>query len=153
MKPDAVLLDTDVFSFLGTENHKIGKLYRKHIRNKRVAISFVTVGEVLAGAKKANWPAARMATLTTRLRGVVVVPFDLRVCEKYAELVLLKTPDGTDRVLQANDRWIAACALTHGLPLVTHNRRHFDDIPGLTVITETPPLGSARVVALPLAPE
>ena len=55
---EAVLLDTDVFSFLGKEDHKIGALYRKHVRNKRVAISFVTVGEVLSGAKKGNWSPA-----------------------------------------------------------------------------------------------
>ena len=35
------------------------------------------------------------------------------------------------------DAWIAATALRHGLPLVTHNRRHFESIPALRVISES----------------
>ena len=32
--------------------------------------------------------------------------------------------------------WIAATALRHGIPIVTHNRQHFEGISGLTVISE-----------------
>jgi tRNA(fMet)-specific endonuclease VapC len=35
----------------------------------------------------------------------------------------------------ANDTWIAATALSHSLPLVTRNARHFQRIPGLTVLS------------------
>jgi predicted nucleic acid-binding protein len=42
------------------------------------------------------------------------------------------------RSTQHNDLWIAATALRHGLPLVTHNRRDFVDIPDLIVISEVP---------------
>jgi predicted nucleic acid-binding protein len=38
----------------------------------------------------------------------------------------------------ANDLWIAACAKRHALRLVTNNRRHFDFIPGLQIISEAP---------------
>jgi predicted nucleic acid-binding protein len=34
------------------------------------------------------------------------------------------------------DAWIAATALRHGLRLVTHNRRHFEGITGLRIISE-----------------
>jgi tRNA(fMet)-specific endonuclease VapC len=34
------------------------------------------------------------------------------------------------------DAWAAAVALRHGLPLVTHNRKHFEPVPGLTIISE-----------------
>ena len=40
------------------------------------------------------------------------------------------------RPIAEADAWVAAVALRHGLPLVTHNRKHFDGIPGLTVISE-----------------
>jgi tRNA(fMet)-specific endonuclease VapC len=33
----------------------------------------------------------------------------------------------------ANDLWIAATALAHGLPLVTRNRAHYERVPGLDV--------------------
>jgi predicted nucleic acid-binding protein len=35
------------------------------------------------------------------------------------------------------DAWVAAVALRHGMPLVTHNRKHFEDIPDLTLISES----------------
>jgi predicted nucleic acid-binding protein len=36
------------------------------------------------------------------------------------------------------DAWIAATALVFDIPLVTHNRRHFDFIENLTLISENP---------------
>ena len=38
--------------------------------------------------------------------------------------------------INAGDAWIAATALRHDLPLVTHNRSDFEHIPGLAVISE-----------------
>ena len=35
------------------------------------------------------------------------------------------------------DAWVADVAIRHNMPLVTHNRKHFDGIPGLTVISES----------------
>jgi tRNA(fMet)-specific endonuclease VapC len=34
----------------------------------------------------------------------------------------------------ANDLWIAAVAIVHGLPLVTRNHAHFQRVPGLDVM-------------------
>jgi len=51
---DAVLLDTDVFSFL-MRNDSRGNAYKRHIKNKTVSVSFVTVGELYYGAEKRNW--------------------------------------------------------------------------------------------------
>jgi predicted nucleic acid-binding protein len=41
-------------------------------------------------------------------------------------------------VIAPNDLWIAACALRHSLTLITNNRKHFCDIPGLSIISEAP---------------
>jgi predicted nucleic acid-binding protein len=153
LRIDAVLLDTDVFSYLLKGNDPRAEPYLQHVRNKTVAISFVTVGELLYGAQKRGWAEAKKAELQIRLRSVVIVPFDLLVCEEYARLSCLKTAEGSDRTIDANDRWIAACAIRHGLPLVTNNRRHFADIPGLTIISEAPAPRRPVEVPLPLAPE
>lgn len=134
--PSAVLLDTDVFSYTGRKGHSVGGLYLRHLRDRVLALTFVTVGEALSGARGRGWSEARLAELHARFRRFVVVPFDLQVCEQYAELGGLKTAQGSNRVIHANDRWIAACALRHGLPLVTHNRRHVEGIPGLVLISE-----------------
>lgn len=42
------------------------------------------------------------------------------------------------RPVGAADAWIAATAMLHERPLVTHNREHFSSIDGLRVITEAP---------------
>jgi len=34
------------------------------------------------------------------------------------------------------DAWIAACALRYEVMLVTHNPKHFVEIPGLSLLTE-----------------
>ena len=123
---DAVLLDTDVFSYLLKRGDARGDPYRPHVRDKTVAISFVTVGELFYGAEKKGWGQAKRQALEERLRAVVIVPFDLDVCREYAILSNLKTPDGVQRSIAANDRWIAASAIRHGLPLISNNRRHFE---------------------------
>lgn len=38
--------------------------------------------------------------------------------------------------ISAADAWIAATALLYGVPLVTHNRKDFEGIDGLVVISE-----------------
>jgi tRNA(fMet)-specific endonuclease VapC len=115
---DAVLLDTDVFSYL-LKGDTRADLYKPHIRDKTPAISFITVGELYYWAEKRRWGAEKRANLETKLRSVVIVPFDLQVCQAYAVVCALKTPSGLDRNIAANDRWIAACAIRHGLPRTT----------------------------------
>jgi hypothetical protein len=42
------------------------------------------------------------------------------------------------RVVADNDLWIASCAVRHKLPLISNNRKHFQAIPELTLISEAP---------------
>ncbi len=42
------------------------------------------------------------------------------------------------RVHAAQDAWVAACALRHGYPLITHNAVDYAGVSGLTMISETP---------------
>ncbi|HUT37436.1 MAG TPA: PIN domain-containing protein [Planctomycetota bacterium] len=39
---------------------------------------------------------------------------------------------------RTQDLWIASLALQHGFKVLTQNRRDFDDIPGLTVLSLSP---------------
>jgi tRNA(fMet)-specific endonuclease VapC len=134
---DAVLLDTDVFSYL-TKRHPLAARYDRHLAGKQQTISFATVGEVLDGAVRAKWGPANIARLEAAIQSVTVIPYDLEVCRLWAFLGSLKNADGSDRTVAVNDRWIAACALRHKIPLISHNRRHFEGIPGLTLISEAP---------------
>ncbi len=136
---DGVLLDTDVFSYLLNQNDRRADFYRPQVQDKILSVSFVTVGELYYGAVKKQWGVGRVAALETRLAAVVVIPYDIDVCRAYAKLKgEAKTAKGTDRVVGANDLWVASCAIRHGLPLVSNNRKHFEGLPGLRLISQDP---------------
>ena len=132
---DAVVLDTDVFSYINKPTDPRGEIYRKRVQGKLLAVSFVTVGELLFGAYKANWGTAKLEALKERLRSVVIVPYDLAICQTYADLRSRLEKSG--RQTKDNDLWIAACAVRHSIPLATNNRAHFEGIPSLILICET----------------
>jgi predicted nucleic acid-binding protein len=54
MKSKYLLLDTNIVSYI-MKNAPQAQLYEKHLSGKRLAISFITVGELWAGAEWANW--------------------------------------------------------------------------------------------------
>ena len=66
----------------------------------------------------------------------MVLPVDDLLARRWARLVVERKSAG--RPMDLADAWIATTALRHGLPLVTHNRRHFTGIDGLEVISFAP---------------
>jgi tRNA(fMet)-specific endonuclease VapC len=131
---EAVLVDTDVFSYL-MNGTGYASVYKPHVQGKLVAVSFVTVGELYFGAYRKNWGADRIADLKDKLRSVTIVPYDEAVCRTYAEIKASVQSKG--KPVADNDLWIAACAIRHGIPLVSNNAKHFADIPGLVLRSET----------------
>ncbi|MBA2766958.1 MAG: helix-turn-helix domain-containing protein, partial [Solirubrobacterales bacterium] len=57
------------------------------------------------------------------------IPGDRAVAERWGEITGHAIATGRPR--PANDAWIAACCLTHGLPLATLNPRDYEGITGL----------------------
>ena len=130
---DAVLLDTDVFSYLNKQGDTRGELYRPHVKGKTIALSFITVGELYFWTIKKRWSARKIADLEQRIKAAVIVPYDLDLCKEFGRV---KLSLAAGRNVPANDLWIAACAIRHSIPLVTHNAKDFAGIPRLTVISE-----------------
>ena len=64
----------------------------------------------------------------------VIVPFDNELCKQWASISVQRQRMG--RPMSVQDAWIAATALRHSCPLVTHNSDDFSDITDLEVITE-----------------
>jgi tRNA(fMet)-specific endonuclease VapC len=133
------------------KGHRRGDPYKRHVDGKAIAISVVTIGELYSGATKNEWGPAKLQNLESRLRTAVIISLDLDVCHAYATIRNQKSSTGSHRVVETNDAWIAACAVRHALPLVSNNRRHFDWIPGLTLICEAPALMSPTSGLLPLS--
>jgi predicted nucleic acid-binding protein len=133
---DFVLLDTDVYSYLARDDDERGHPYRHHVHGKTVTLSLITVGELLFGAARRDWGARRVQDLQQRILGLLILPFDFSDCVIYAGGKARLRAEG--RIIADNDIWIAAFPLRHSIPLVSNNRRHFENIPGLTLITEAP---------------
>jgi tRNA(fMet)-specific endonuclease VapC len=130
---DALLLDTDVFSYLNKPGDTRGDLYRPHVKGKTIALSFITVGELYFWTVKRKWSARRIAELEQHIKAAVVVPYDMELCKEFARV---KASLDTGRVIASNDLWIATCAIRHSISLATHNYKHFEGIPRLKIITE-----------------
>jgi tRNA(fMet)-specific endonuclease VapC len=128
---DALLLDTDVFScFFRQDDRRLP--YRDDLRGRVLCISFASVAELRFGAVRAGWGASRRRGLEgTLLQYIMLVP-DAEVTEHWA--VIKAGRDKIGRPIASEDCWIAATAVRHGIPLVTHNRKDFEQIPNLKLI-------------------
>jgi tRNA(fMet)-specific endonuclease VapC len=133
--PDRVLVDTNIAIYLAA-NKPIAASYHTHLQGKVLAMSFASAAELLLTARKAASPTRTIEYWKGRLPYYVVLFPDLEMCDIWARITADCHRRG--RPKQDNDPWIAATALRHNLPLVTHNRRDFDDISDLTVISEAP---------------
>jgi predicted nucleic acid-binding protein len=94
------------------------------------------VGEIYFGADKKGWSSKTLSTFMERLKAVVVIPSDNDVCREYGKLKAKLREAGS--VVADNDLWIAACALRHSIPLISNNRKHFEKITGLHLISLAP---------------
>ena len=133
MTAAARLLDTNIVSYV-MRGDELARVYAPHIRGRLLAIGFITVGELYFGAEKARWGEKRWRKLEQTLRGFVVIPYDNEVAHSYGRLMAAERQAG--RTIGPNDAWIAACALRHQVPLVSHNAKHFKEIASLSLITE-----------------
>lgn len=130
-----VLVDTNIAIYLAT-GHSLAGTYRPHLEGNVLALSFATVGELHYTARRAKSRARAAAYWREHLRHYTVLFPDLETCEIWARITAECMERGRPR--QDNDLWIAATAFRHEMPLVSHNRRDFADITGLTLISEAP---------------
>jgi len=128
-----VLVDTNVVSYV-MKGGPLAQAYAPHLQGKLLSISFVTVGEMYYGAEKDRWGNRKRSQLETVLRNFVVIPYDVEIAKHYGIIVARRQRMG--RPISFPDAWIAACALRHGVPLVTHNAKDFTEISGLSIVTE-----------------
>ena len=134
---DKVVLDTNIVSYLTKKTSPLRSLYLPHLQERTLCISFVTVGELYLGAEKDEWGEDRWRQLNAMIRRFVVLPYDYAVARKYAWVVM--TVRRQRAQIDFPDAWLAATALAYDTSLVTHNKRHFEGVPGLKVISEYKP--------------
>lgn len=116
------LADTSVFIA-----REIPRAVRESLLPDELAVSVITIGELHAGVLAAVDTATRrrrLATLTGAL-ALESVPIDETIAAAWAGLRL--TLRERELRMPVNDSWIAATAITLGVPVVTQD----DDFPSL----------------------
>ncbi len=118
-----LVLDTDVTSRLWRQDLDIR--LRRQVEGTMPFVTFVTLAEALRGARLADWGTRRTSALRTfYATAFTLLPWSDAVPEAYARLSSNAARRG--RPAPANDCWIAACCVAHGLPLLTGNRKDFE---------------------------
>jgi predicted nucleic acid-binding protein len=131
--PDRVLIDTDVISFLFRGDTRIER-YRQYLDGSQLSVSFMTIAELDRWARERNWGTRRRTELEVYLSQFSVYLVDRHLCGWWADVT-----DNARRVgrpIQTGDAWIAATAVAHRLPLVTHNGSDYIGVGGLMLLTE-----------------
>ena len=130
----SIVVDTDVVSFIFKGDTR-GVWYEPHLVGKVAIISFMTRAELNQWALLSHWGRARRERLAQYLRRFVVIHSDDHLCLQWAEVKAQARRNGTP--IETADAWIAATALLHGIPLVTHNRSDYAGVEGLQIISES----------------
>jgi tRNA(fMet)-specific endonuclease VapC len=133
MNQAVVVVDTNVISYIFNQ-HSLGTLYKTRLKGQTLFLAAQTIEEIRFGAFIANWGENRLEKLEGFLGSFKVVQTTDSICTCSAQIRVEAKQKGF--VLEPADAWIAATALVLGVPLVTHNKKHFDFLNGLTLITE-----------------
>lgn len=120
---DFVVLDTDVASNIHKD--RLSGPMAGRLIGKTLVVTFVTIGELTQWVELRRWGASRRAELDSWLAGVVELGYEPRVARTWGQLSAAAIRRGRTR--PTNDMWIAACCITHGIPLATLNLKDYQD--------------------------
>jgi predicted nucleic acid-binding protein len=99
-----------------------------------LAMSVVTIGEMRAGYRLANWESSRIADAEQSLQRFYAIPVRRRYVGEWARLRTVARTTGI--AISDNDLWVAATASRREEVLVTCDRDHLriaDELPGEVV--------------------
>ena len=129
----AIVVDTDIVSYVFKKDTRSG-LYEPHLIQVPKFISFMTLAELRRWKFQSNWGRAKNEKFEELLSDFGVIYADEELCNLWAKI----TNDGLKkgRLISTADAWVAAVAMMFDIPLVTHNRKHFENVENLKIISE-----------------
>lgn len=127
-------IDTDVVSFTYKKDSR-AVLYEPYLRSGVLTISFMTLTELKFWTLGNNWSEKRKKNFAKFLEDYLVIYADEKLCETWAKINNDARKNG--HPIDTADAWVASVALLYDIPLVTHNRRHFENVENLSVISES----------------
>jgi tRNA(fMet)-specific endonuclease VapC len=121
------LLDTDICSAHLKGVRAVSSRFLQY--SGRLHISALTASELYTWAKRGGAPPARLVAVRDVLMAAQLIDVDHEIAERAGEIRAALLDRG--RPMPSVDLFIAATALVHSLTLVTHNARHFQNVPDL----------------------
>jgi len=104
---------------------QLSQNFATSVFDRPLGVTFVQIGELSRWVNSRNWGISRRQELGEWVGQFPIVHSSAAIAQRWGEIVANASRRG--RPVPINDSWIAACCLTHGLPLVTLNKRDFAD--------------------------
>ena len=122
------LLDTNIVIYtMKNRPQQVKKRFQQH--HGRMAISAVTLGELVFGAEHSQQVERNLADIEAMVARLNVLPFDNMAAYHFGQIRSALYRAG--RPIDPYDMMIAGQARASGLILVTNNRKEFERVPGV----------------------
>ncbi|MFO7761883.1 MAG: type II toxin-antitoxin system tRNA(fMet)-specific endonuclease VapC [Thermodesulfobacteriota bacterium] len=122
------LLDTNIVIYtMKNRPQRVKKHFLQH--QGRMAISAVTLGELVFGAEHSRQVERNLADIEAMSARLEVLPFDNKAAYLFGQIRAALYSAG--RPIGPYDMMIAGQARASGLILVTNNLKEFEQVPGL----------------------
>jgi tRNA(fMet)-specific endonuclease VapC len=122
------LIDTDILIYSMKGKDKVVEKFRAH-RNYPKAISVISYGELIHGARKSQYIEKNLAHVRRLVEIFPIINITPAIMETFGDIKTKMETAG--RVIDDMDLLIGSTALSHNLILVTNNIKHFEKIEGL----------------------
>ncbi|MEO7853674.1 MAG: type II toxin-antitoxin system VapC family toxin [Rubrivivax sp.] len=124
------MLDTNIVIFVIRQRPPQAlEVFNRHAG--RMALSAITLAELLHGAEKSSRPLPNLAVVEDFCSRLEVLSYGPKAAQHYGQIRAALENQGTP--IGVNDLHIAAHARSEGLIVVTNNRREFDRVPALQI--------------------
>ena len=127
-----IVVDTDVASYLFNW-HSLAQDYANALRGSELVLSFMSVAELRMGAISAGWGARRLRLLEQFMRSFELFYADNDLCTVWARIRADARAAG--RPMSPQDAWIASTALALDATLATNNRKDYEHVPRLRILS------------------
>ncbi len=124
------LLDTNIVIYV-IKRRPPEAMAQFNLQAGRMAISTITLAEMVHGAEKSAHPAANLAVVEDFCSRLEVLPYDAKAAHHYG--AIRSHLERLGQTIGVNDLHIAAHARSAGLVVVTNNMREFERVPALAL--------------------
>ncbi|MBP5985782.1 MAG: type II toxin-antitoxin system VapC family toxin [Azonexus sp.] len=132
------LLDTNIVIYvIKRRPPEVREVFNE--QHGRMAISAITLAELVHGAEKSQFPSRNLAVVEDFCSRLTVLPYPPEAAYHYGSIRAALERQG--RPIGVNDLHIAAHARSSGLTVVTNNLSEFERVPGLLLTNWLTPSG------------